>query len=76
MTKKKKETKFVHGTSIMNIKGYDYWLACTTDENERITISLTEIFKLFDKYDFLVVKYGDRWRVTGFEEKVEGGLFG
>jgi hypothetical protein len=71
-----KEKKIIHGTSIENIQGYNSWLGCRRDFNERVTIPFSLLFDLFDKYDFTVEKIGNRWRAIGFEETIEGGLMG
>jgi hypothetical protein len=71
-----KEKKIIHGTSIENMQGYNSWLGCRRDFNERVTIPFSLLFDLFDKYDFTVEKIGNRWRAIGFEERVDGGLMG
>ena len=65
--KKEKETKFIHGTAIENIRGYNSWLSCTLNNGERVSISFRILFKLLDQFDLLAEKYGDHFRTIAFE---------
>lgn len=67
MTKKEKETKFIHGTAIQNMKGYFGWVTCKLDNGEKVSLSFKKLFELLDQFDILVEKYGDHWRVIDFE---------
>lgn len=75
----KPKTKFVHGTSIMNMQGHDSWITCLMDNGEKVTISFTVLFKFFDNYDLFVREFGKdtanpRWRTVSFESRNEEEL--
>jgi hypothetical protein len=71
MTKKIKEIKGVGGTDITNINGYNTWITCTTDKGEKFSINFKLLFQLFDNYEFVLEKYGDRFRAIDFVQHSE-----
>lgn len=71
MTKKIKEIKGVGGTDIVNIQGYHTWLTCTTDNGEKFSINFKLLFKLFDNYEFVLEKYGNRFRAIDYVQYFE-----
>lgn len=66
MVKKIKETRFISGKSIQHMQGNDTWITCITDKGEKFSISFTLLFKLFNSYEFLSVKHGERFRAKEF----------
>ncbi len=76
MAKKIKEMKFIHGTAIESMKGYRIWITCTLNNGEKVSLSLKKLLELLDQFDLSVEKYGDHWRVTGFEESELYGKIG
>lgn len=71
MSKKEPETKVVHGTEIVHIDGHDSWLTCRLENGDKVTISFTMLFKLFDNYNLEVKEFGagsdnPRWRTKKF----------
>jgi hypothetical protein len=73
MAKKIKECKFVHGTSIMKMQGFDTWITCTLTDDTKVSISLEVLFKLLDQFDLNVVKHGDHFRTISFESNENFG---
>jgi hypothetical protein len=71
MTKKIKEIKGVSGTDIANINGYNTWITCTTDNGEKFSINFKLLFKLFDNYEFVLEKYGDKFRAISYVQHSE-----
>lgn len=71
MAKKVKETKNVAGTDIVNISGYNTWITCTTEDGEKFSINFKMLYSLFDKYEFNLEKYGDRFRAIEFYQRGE-----
>ncbi len=69
MSKKVAEIKNFVGTEIQNLKGYNSWLACTTDNGERVTIPFTLLFKLLDNYEINAKKIGNRYRAIEFYKR-------
>lgn len=57
-----KETRFISGKSIEDMRGYDSWIVCTTNEGIKFSISFKLLFELFDNYEFLSQRHGDRFR--------------
>jgi len=70
MTKKKeRKSKFVHGGNIVWFQGRDEHISCRTDDGDRIAISGSFLFEMFDHFDFEIIEYGDYWKVNGLELK-------
>lgn len=61
-----KETRFISGKSIEHMQGYDSWIACTTDEGIKFSISFKLLFELLNDYEFLSQRHGDRFRAKKF----------
>ena len=76
MTKKEPLKKIIHGVDIMHIDGHDSWLTCTLKDGEKLTISFTMLFKLFDNYNIEANRFGEgsdnpRWRTSKFIQHSE-----
>jgi|WetSurSiteA1Bulk_404760.scaffolds.fasta_scaffold00318_31 hypothetical protein len=69
MAKKEKVIKNIAGTDIANIHGYNTWITCVTDNNEKFSVSFKLLFELFDKYEFNLEKHGNTFRTIEIYER-------